>query len=153
MKTLAAIALLVTTSFAAPPEALQYDFTPPAYPDDQAGQIFHYYMPPADGFSANINLIAQPYNDTLQAYDELSQAEFEQLDLDLIRNELANGVLTYEYKGRVQNIDLHWYARATKKGDKIYLITATALADRWETDSPALVESVNSFALKHGGVN
>lgn len=148
MKTIALLILIATTSFAAPPKALEYDFKPPVFAADQHGTVFHYYLPPQQNFAANVNLMAQPYEDTLEAYDELSRGQFTELGLELIAGTLEDGVLTYEYKGKMQGLNLRWYSRAIKQGDSVLLITATALASRWEADSPALLESVNSFRLK-----
>lgn len=148
MKLLAVLTLLATTSFTAIDSVLEYDFEPPAFAADQHGQILHYYMAPHDGFAANINLMAQPYEDTLEAYDELSQGQFKQMGLTLISNELKHGVLTYEYKGKMQGRELHWYSRALKRGDTVYIVTVSVLAKRWEKDSPALIKSAQSFGLK-----
>ncbi|MEM6257948.1 MAG: hypothetical protein AAGI37_06500 [Planctomycetota bacterium] len=147
MKTLAIIVLLASTSFTAPPKDLQYDFDPPAFPADTHGKLFHYYMPTHDNFAANLNVMAQPYADTLEAYDTLSQSQFKQLGLELISGGIEEGVLTYEYKGNTQGFELRWYSRAFKRGEVVYLITVTVLADRWEEDSPVLIKSAKSFEI------
>ena len=45
-------------------------------------------------------------------------------------------------------MDLHWYARAIKLENKIYLVTATSLQTNWDENKTELIKSVNSFSFK-----
>ena len=107
-----------------------------------------FYLPTVNGFSANVNLQVQEFAGTLEEYKAASEQQFKQAGIIIVRSALAGGSLSIEYKGTMQNLALHWFARALKKENRMYLITATALETRWSIDSPGLVQSVNSFRLK-----
>jgi|GEM_PF-2643127 len=130
------------------PEALQYDFNPPPFAADAEGMIFFHFLPAEDNFSANINCMSQPYLGTLEEYDKLSRDQFKQMGMQIITAKVEDGFLVYEYTGRQQGRDMHWYSRACKRGEKIYLITATSLDKKWENDSKVLKDSVDSFKLR-----
>lgn len=137
-------------------EVMEYEFDPPAFPADAAGTVFMHFMPPENGFAANINCMVQPYAGSLNAYDNLSTQQFKAMGLEVVMKRKQGNTLTYEYKGNQQNRDLHWYAKAHKTDDKMVLVTATMLAQDWETKGPTLKASVDSFTLKDekaGGLN
>lgn len=154
MKTiLILIALAISSSgFAADryvSDSLGFEISAPA-PGSISGIYQHclFYLPASDGFAANVNLQVQEYSGTLSEYKTVSESEFERMGLKTIRSAIEQGVFTVEYSGKMSSHDLHWYAKAFKKGNKVYLITATALETRWKNESTALVDSVNSFKLK-----
>jgi hypothetical protein len=107
-----------------------------------------FYLPAIDGFGANVNIQVQDFDGTLQEYEKISRDQFKELGLHVIASRISEGILTVEYGGKMSNYELHWYARATKKGAKIYLATATALETRWQAQGPILIKSVDSFKLK-----
>ena len=126
---------------------LQYKFDPPAFSADGLGTVFFHFLPVEDQFAANINCMAQPYTDTLETYDKLTQAQFKQMAVEIVSAEIGENVLTYEYHGKQQGRHLHWYAKAFKRGDLVYLVTATGLHDKWGEHAKALVPAVDSFDL------
>lgn len=126
---------------------LSYEFDPPAFAEDGNGTVFFHFLPTEDQFAANINCMAQPYKGTLEDYDNLSRNQFEQFGMEMVSAENKGDVLTYEYHGKQQGRHLHWYAKAHKRGDKIYLVTATALHSKWQAHSKLLVPAVDSFKL------
>lgn len=144
LKTCLAVALFAISQ---PLLAADYEFTPPAFPDDTGGQVFQYFMPASDGFAANVNLQIQPYEGSLEEYEALSVAQFEQLDLEVVQTERRDDELMFEYQGSMQGTEMHWYARVIKKGDLFYVVTATALAERWSAERDELTRSVQSFSL------
>ena len=127
---------------------LRYEFDPPAFAEDGAGTVFFHFLPIEDQFAGNINCMAQPFNQSLEDYDKLTRQQFKQLDMEMVSGENKDDVLTYEYHGKQQGRHLHWYAKAQKRGDKIYLVTATALHDKWDEQSKLLIPAVDSFKLK-----
>lgn len=127
--------------------ATEYNFQPPEFPEQTAGQVFQYYLPAQNGFAANVNLQIQPFDGSMEEYEELSVSQFEQLDIEVLQLERAENELLIEYRGAMQDTELHWYARVLKQGDLYYVLTATALAERWSEEQDALVDSVHSFSL------
>lgn len=145
--TLKACLAVVFFAISQPLLAAEYEFTPPEFPDDTGGQVFQYFMPASDGFAANVNLQIQPYDGSLEEYEALSIAQFEQLELEVLKSERSDGELLFEYRGDMQGTELHWYARVIQGDGMFYVVTATALAERWEEEQEELIDSVHSFAL------
>ena len=129
-------------------KSLRYDFDPPAFASDAEGTIAMHFLPPENGFSANVNLMAQSYDGTLEDYEKLSTRQMKAMGLVIIEKSIKDNVLRYEYKGVQSGQKLRWYAKAFKANDKVYLATATAHQDQWEEQSPVLIMSVESFDLQ-----
>ncbi|RUO33248.1 hypothetical protein [Aliidiomarina soli] len=132
---------------AQPVESTDFEFTPPSFPREVGGQVFQYFLPAADGFAANVNLQIQPYEGSLEDYEALSVQQFEQLDFEMLDLARGDNELIFEYTGSMQGTEFHWFSRVLKEGNYFYVVTATALAERWDTEREALVESVDSFRL------
>jgi hypothetical protein len=105
-------------------------------------------LPVVDGFGANVNIQVQEYDGTLEGYDKISRDQFKQAGLRVITANINGDTLTIEYVGKMSSYELHWYARAIKRGQRIYLATATSLETRWASQGSTLMKSVNSFNLK-----
>jgi hypothetical protein len=129
----------------------EYGFTlvPPRVEQSEGlpRQVAIFFLPAADGFSANVNVQVQPYADTMAAYDALSQGQFRQNKWKVLQSNVTEDSATYEYRGKYQTLQLHWYAVATKVGDSVILVTATGLDSAWAEQSEALRASVDSFQL------
>lgn len=129
----------------------QYGFTikpPVAKQWEGSGMVATFLLPPKDGFSDNVNVMIQAYAGTLEEYDKLTRGSFGANAMKLIAGNLEKGVLIYEYSGKYQGRPLHWYSRAQKKDDKVYLVTATCAEERWETNKKVLMDAVESFEFK-----
>ncbi len=113
-----------------------------------AQQVLMMFLPASDGFAPNVNVQAQEYADTMEAYVALSKSQVEQMKLKVISDKLADGVATMEYSGEVSGRQLHWYVRAAKKGGTVYLVTATALESQWKNTSAKLKACVDSFQFQ-----
>ena len=102
-------------------------------------------LPVSSGFSGNVNVQIQPYEDSIADYDELSSSQFEQYNFTVLRRDLQKDSVVYEYSGTLQGRPLHWYAAAKKSKNRIFLVTATALESDWKRQSTVLKNSVDSF--------
>jgi hypothetical protein len=100
------------------------------------------------GFASNVNVQIQQYPQSLKAYLDLTLKQLKQMKWTVIEKKETNDFIEIEYEGRMQGKKLHWYARAFKKGNSVFLITATSLDSKWKTSSEKLKECVNSFELK-----
>jgi hypothetical protein len=106
------------------------------------------YLPPTQGFAPNVNVLIQDVPATVQQYADLSKEQFKSANLTVLNDHLVGDTeWACEYSGNLQGKDLHFYARALKKGDKIYLITGTATPEQWDSASPKLKGAVDSFAF------
>lgn len=112
-------------------------------------QVAIFFLPPADGFSANVNIQKQKYSDSIEAYDRLSSSQFKHLKWTVLDRKLKPVEAVYEYKGEFEGRTLHWYARAIKHGEYVYLVTATCLDSKWQEEKTELLKSVDSFRIKN----
>jgi hypothetical protein len=142
---LVALAIIIVPSIVS---AQDFEFTPPAFGAGNEGQVFYYFLPTHNEFAANVNLQIQSFQGSLGEYDTITRQQFDQAGVTLIDGRKTGNELVYEYAGDMNGRALHWYARAIKSGNSIYLVTATALKDRWDLESKALIASVQSFRLK-----
>ena len=111
-------------------------------------QVAIFFLPPMDNFQANVNVQKQAFKGTMEQYKSISLGQFEKMKFTLVKESLLNGVLTVEYTGNMQNRDFHWYVKATKKGDSVYLVTGVAPQRTWQYQGDTLRSSVDSFKLK-----
>lgn len=111
-------------------------------------QPIQMFLPPMNGFAPNVNVQIQAYNGTIKQYRELSEGQFKQFNFTLLSIKETGNSLSLEYKGAMQGLNLHWYAKAFKKGNYVYLVTATGTQADWEINKEKLISSVNSFQLK-----
>lgn len=65
----------------------------------------------------------------------------------VLKRTVSKDAIVYEYKGGFQGRELHWYAKAIKKGDAVFLATAVALDSSWEKQKAELIKSVDSLKL------
>lgn len=124
-----------------------FEFSPPNFPREVGGQVFQYFLPAAEGFAANVNMQIQPFEGSLQEYAEISQAQFEQLGFEVLDFNQGENEILYQYRGEMQGTLYRWYSRVIRDGNYYYVVTATSLDERWETEQEQLVESVHSFTL------
>lgn len=103
------------------------------------------FLPVTDGFGPNVNVMIQPYPGTLQTYADLSRQQFAAAKMTLVSEQLADGMLTLEYTGTLQNNAMHFYSRAFSADGKVYLATATAREAQWETSGAKLKSCVDSL--------
>ena len=106
------------------------------------------FLPASEGFAPNVNVQVQQYPNILKEYSDLSIKQFKQANLKILRNKQTKTYVIFEYSGIMQGRKLHWYAVAYKKGDNVFLITATSTESQWKTHSKTLVSCVKSFKLK-----
>lgn len=104
-------------------------------------------LPAQNGFAPNVNVQIQPYPGTLKQYVELSVSQFSQYGLNVIQSDIKNNIATLEYTGVIQGLNAHYYANASKKGNFVYLVTATDSIQNWNNSSQKLIKTVNSFKL------
>jgi hypothetical protein len=105
-------------------------------------------LPARNGFSANVNILIQPYPGSLQDYKELSQTQFKQLGLRVIDSDESKNTLTWEYAGKMSGREFHFVAKVIKEGNLFYLATGTDLEINWPITSAQLKRVVKSFTTK-----
>lgn len=103
------------------------------------------YTTSFDDFTPNVNIAIQQFPGTIKEYiknsiDQCKNANFQILDNEYISD--VDALLVYS--GAVGR-NLVFYARAVKKGDNIFLITATCRPEDWDNIGKKLVQSVMSF--------
>lgn len=109
-------------------------------------QVLLMSLPVADNFTPNVNVLIQPYKGTLDEYTTLTLKQFKEHNIKLIEQKrVSDSVLALEYTGQLSGREVHWYGRAEKAGERIYLTTATTTEKLWPDQSGKLKECVDSF--------
>ncbi len=104
-------------------------------------------LPPQDGFAPNVNVDIQASDGTMEGYADISRGHFKNAGFEIVSEKIVDGELTFEFKGKVEGNPLHWYAKAFKRKDRVFLVTATATEAQWQGVSAKLKACVDSFAL------
>lgn len=117
-------------------------------PTQGVSQPLQMFLPAKNGFASNVNVQIQAYPGTLTQYKELSMGQFEQMGISIISSEETADSISFEYSGVMQGLNLHWFSKAFKKGNHVYLVTATGSEKDWDVDKKILMDNVNSFKLK-----
>ena len=115
--------------------------------DEINSRLAMFFLPVSNGFSPNINVLKQKFPGAMAEYDKLSLNQFTTMKWNLLKHSVNEKEIIYEYTGSMQGKDFHWYARALRSGDYIYLITATALESQWKDVQAEMLKSVNSFKV------
>jgi len=106
-------------------------------------QIAYFFL---DGAS-NVNVQVQKFTDKIEDYDAISTKQFEGREWEIISRKITEDEVVYEYKGKFNEHEMHWYTRTIKRGNWVYTVMATAMANKWEAHKKQLMESVDSFKL------
>lgn len=112
-------------------------------PEAPLTQVAFFFL---DGAS-NVNVQVHKFEDKIDDYDAISTRQFEAREWEVISRKITENDVTYEYKGKFNDREMHWYARAIKRGNRIYAVTATTMAGKWEAHKKKLIQSVDSFKL------
>lgn len=124
---------------------LGFSMTPPETEEVKDGVVAMLFLPVKNKFGANVNVMVQTFQGTMDEYNEITQKQFKEMKLRVIESKIDKECIKYEYAGMQNGMDLHFYAKSWKKGDKVYLITATGLEIDWADQKDVLMKSVNSF--------
>jgi hypothetical protein len=104
------------------------------------------FLPATDGFAPNVNVQIQPYPGTIDDYVALTLKQLKSMEIKVLEQKKpTKSVAIFEYQGELQGRSLHWYARAEKSADHVYLITATATPSQWKQVADRLKPCVDSF--------
>jgi hypothetical protein len=102
----------------------------------------------SDGFAANVNVMIQPFQDTMDSYLAITKQQFDQLQATVVQeNKLDDHTVVIEYTATMQGRNLHFYSKMIQRPKHVYLVTATALDVHWQDQGQQLKDCVDSFAL------
>jgi len=116
-------------------------------PSKMSYQLALFYLPPVDGFAPNVGVRVQVFHGSMREYDEISAGQFKQTGLDLTHHQVHRNEAVYEYNGNLRGTHMHWYSRAVKKDNRVFVVTATALQNQWKRVEDELRQSVDSFSF------
>ena len=101
-----------------------------------------------DKFSQHVRVDIQEYKGSLKEYAGMSILQFEKAKFKILKSDLAKNAIVLEYTGITQGgITLHFYTKACKKGNQMFVVTASATETQWKETSKALIDCVESFTL------
>ena len=117
---------------------------------EESFQSLMMFLPATDGFAPNVNVQVKVFEDSIEAYMEVSRNQVAQMGLAVIREEVRGNRATFEYSGSLNSgKPMHFYAVAVKRRNKVYLATATALQHQWPNSASHLIRCVDSLQLAH----
>lgn len=104
-------------------------------------------LPAKDGFAPNINVQVQHFREGMEKYMEISRTQFKQMGVKVLDIRIEGDIGYLEYTNVVQGMDMRFFAKVIKRGDTVYLATATVPEKRWLELSPLMVSRVESLTL------
>jgi len=134
-----------------------YKFTcvPPAFPKAEANAsqtVASFLAPPHDGFSSNVGIIVQSVKMTLDEYVDLSKKQFKQMELNAVSENKVKvsgrDAVVWEYEGVQSKRKFKWLAMAVIDGDRVFLLTGTALASDYEQVAKEFKACLDSFKIE-----
>jgi hypothetical protein len=106
---------------------------------------------PEGGFSANCNVQVQFVTMSIEAFVDLSVRQFAAMDFKIHeqkkRTVSGRPAATFEYSGELSEKKLRFSSLAVGGQDRIWLLTCTALEERFEKYRPEFARAIDSFAL------
>ena len=155
MQTPCAIVFVVVAGLAAAAEPVQqlhfpevgFTIAPLEVPGHKGPLLLSMSLPAEDGFAANVNVQIQSFPGAIEEFATLSSKQFDAAGLEVKSAKTEKGEWSCEYAGRLGERKLHFYARAVKQKDRVFLVTATAAEAQWNSVSAQLKACVDSFTL------
>jgi len=122
----------------------------PLSPDsrNQGGNIVMFFLPVTEAFAANIGVIKQGYDGSIEAYDKLNRDQYKIFGFTVLNRKISKNEAKYEFIGTQQGKAMHYYARAVATGQNVYVVTAVSLESYWQKQRVYLIKSVDSFSLQ-----
>ncbi len=125
---------------------LGISITPPKWSADSGlGQNVIFFLKGDGKFSPNINIQSQ--NLKFADFVSVTDNQFVEYGMKVIKRELKQNEVWYEYSGTMQNIKLHWCLRAWKDGERTIVITGTAAENQWEATKDEIKRSIDSATV------
>ena len=131
-----------------------FSLIPPAFPKAEkaaGGQAAMFFAPVRKGFATNLTVIAQATKLSIDDYIALSKSQFKELNISVTSEKRVKvsgrDAALFEYEGQAQGTDMKWMALAVADGDRILLVTGTALAADYDSVAKDFKASLESFKL------
>lgn len=122
-----------------------FSIKPPKLNQSDDGMVLAFYLPSVNKFARNISVIIQTFDGTMDEYYELSIDQVKKAKFKIIKSSFEKNQALFEYTGKIENNQLHFFQKFFKSGNKFYVVTATSLDIDWENKKTELINSVNSF--------
>ena len=122
----------------------------------KAGVAISLAGPPTNGFASNINVTIQPIATTLQAFTDLSLAQFKQLNLKVNSQKTykisGKDALEFDYEGTLNVMNntkkLRFLVVSVIEKDRVLILTCTALPEEFAKAEPEFRACLDSFKVK-----
>ena len=105
-------------------------------------------LPERDGGAPNVNVQMQPFAAPLEDYKTMTESQMQEAGFNIIHSRMDNNGYFVEFTGTLEGHSYHWYAKALKQNNMIYLATATALVEHWPANKAKLIDTVDSLLLR-----
>ena len=107
--------------------------------------------PVRDGFAANCNVQIQFSKDDFDSFIDLSRRQFAAEGLKVLQQSpkkvAGQPAIVWEYTGQLAGHDLRFLALAVYGGDRVWLLTCSALAKTFADSKQAFGEVIDSFTV------
>jgi len=103
------------------------------------------FLPGSQQFSPNINLVIQEYGDGLDSYKKLTDDQLASIGIAAIQSKVEKGTYTLEYESDNNGVMLHMLTIVKARANKVYLVTATATVEQWNSNKAELTRVANSL--------
>ncbi len=117
-------------------------------PRRSAYTVLAMFLPVSEKFAPNVNIIIQPFEGTLEQYARLTRGQIRAGRFSILEEKFSPDSVAWEYAGKMGELDLHWYARAVRRADLVYLVTATSSEAQWPSLAVKLKRCVDSFRIE-----
>ena len=114
-------------------------------------QRLAFAAPIRDGFAANCNVQVQFFKGDFESFIDLSVRQFAAADLKVLQQSpkkvSGQPAIVWEHTGQLSGHDLHFLELAVYGGDRVWLLTCTALATTFAEYKQAFGEVIDSFTV------
>jgi hypothetical protein len=123
----------------------------PGAPEGGSAIRAMFFAPAEDGFSDNVNVMAQGTGMTLPEFIEVSADQFKahglKVNSESKKKVSGRDAVVWDYEGKQQGRDLRWLALAVADKKQVFLVTCTATKKSFEKRRKEFEACLDSFKL------
>jgi len=119
--------------------------------DSLSAQVLTIAGPPTRGFAPNCNVQIQAVNMSLDDFVELTLRQFEGAGFEVIESSRigisGRDAQRWHYNGSLHGTEFEWLAVVVPKSNRFFLLTCTALKDKYEETATIFEDTIQSFRV------
>lgn len=104
------------------------------------------FLEPTEGFAPNINVRKVYFEGTMAEFLDVTRSDFEEMEWSILDARIMDdGSMLLEATGSYNNLELHWYVRAVRSRDAVFMATGTTLQSQWMSVGRIIRRSADSI--------